>query len=298
MHCNHVISISKFQQQNQLQQAQHLDQQFNDRQDNLAKFFNYCSIDNERGTDNQFNQYNTSYQDQQSRLQQQQQQAVPPPYRTSLLIPRHEMRRNSCSVMNSILRPVSEGIPSLSFTTNQPLQQQQSQHAKAQKFLQIQQKIESSLDQDMEPSVSQKMNRKLSLDANASLFKPRHRTVSIGKLSVDRAKHQHGLSRQSLLADFISGGSLGDTTGSTNRSLDVSDEKLAKTGNSFQRREDWSIIWKLPVNKQNTIDIRLEDEGPYGNDETRCFVLSHFSLLGVHQLSCVFCGCELVVYDR
>lgn len=144
----------------------------------------------------------------------------------------------------------------------------------------------------------QKMSRKLSLDANANLFKPRQRTVSIGKLSVDRVKQQHGLSRQSLLADLMSGDSLGDTTGSTNRSLDVSDEKLAKTGNSFQRREDWSIIAKLPVNKQNTIDIRLEDEGPYGNDETRCFVLSHFSLLGVHELSCVFCGCELVVYDR
>lgn len=178
-------------------------------------------------------------------LNQQQQQLVPPAYRTTLLIPRHEMRRNSCSVMNSILRSVSEDTPSVSFTnqqTQQQQQQQQIQHAKTQKFLQIQQKIESSLDQDLElPSKGQKMNRKLSLDANINLFKPRHRTVSIDKLSVDRVKQQQGLSRQSLLADFMSGGSLGDTTGSTNRSLDVSDEKLAKTGNSFQRREDWSI---------------------------------------------------------
>ena len=66
----------------------------------------------------------------------------------------------------------------------------------------------------------------------------------------------------------------------------------------FQRREDWSILTRLPINKQNTIHIRLEDEGPYGNDETRCFVLSHFSSLGIRELECVFCSCKLVVYDR
>ena len=180
-------------------------------------------------------------------------------------------------------------VRSVSFATQQLI--------KSQKFLQIQQMIESSLDKDTELSASgQKMNRKLSLDANASLFKPRYRTASIGKQLIEPRQ----IRNQIHLADFISGGSLGDTTASSmaSQSLDLSDEKLAKTGNSFRRREDWSIITKLPVNKQNTIDIRLEDEGPYGNDETRCFVLSHFSLLGVHELSCVFCGCELVVYDR
>jgi len=95
------------------------------------------------------------------------------------------------------------------------------------------------------------------------------------------------------------GGSTGsfDSCGSINR-LEVNEEKLAKTGNMFQRREDWSILSRLPINKQNTIHIRLEDEGPYGNDETRCFVLSHFSSLGVRELACVFCSCRLVVYDR
>ena len=76
------------------------------------------------------------------------------------------------------------------------------------------------------------------------------------------------------------------------------EEKLATTGNIFTRRDDWSIISKLPINKQNTIHIRLEDEGPYGNDETRCFVLSHLSSLGVRELDCVFCDSKLVVYDR
>ena len=212
---------------------------------------------------------------------------APQPYKAFLSKAKNEVRRNS-SAVNSMIRPMSE-VRSVSFATQQLI--------KSQKFLQIQQKIESSLDKDTELSASgQKMNRKLSLDANASLFKPRYRTASIGKQLIEPRQ----IRNQIHLADFISGGSLGDTTASSmaSQSLDLSDEKLAKTGNSFRRREDWSIITKLPVNKQNTIDIRLEDEGPYGNDETRCFVLSHFSLLGVHELSCVFCGCELVVYDR
>ena len=69
-------------------------------------------------------------------------------------------------------------------------------------------------------------------------------------------------------------------------------------GSIFERREDWSILSRIPICKQNTIHIRLEDEGPYGNDETRCFVLSHLSALGVKQLTCVSCDCQLVVYDR
>lgn len=76
------------------------------------------------------------------------------------------------------------------------------------------------------------------------------------------------------------------------------EEKLATTGNIFQRREEWSILNKLPINKQNTMHIRLEDEGPFGNDETRCFVLSHLSSLCIKEMNCVFCSCTMLVYDR
>ena len=75
-------------------------------------------------------------------------------------------------------------------------------------------------------------------------------------------------------------------------------EKLAATGNIFKKRENWSIINKLPIEKQNTIHIRLEDEGPYGNDEIRYFVLSHLSQLGVQKVNCLFCDCDMPVYDR
>ena len=77
------------------------------------------------------------------------------------------------------------------------------------------------------------------------------------------------------------------------------ESKLATSGNMFQRREDWpGFLSKLPINKQNTTHIRLDDEGPYGNDETRCFVLSHFSSLNIKNIPCVFCDQELIIYDR
>ncbi len=69
----------------------------------------------------------------------------------------------------------------------------------------------------------------------------------------------------------------------------VLEEKLAQSGNMFNSRKDWSILNQVPLNKQNSIHIRLDDEGPYGNDETRCFLLSHFSTLGIRTMACVAC---------
>jgi headcase protein len=77
-----------------------------------------------------------------------------------------------------------------------------------------------------------------------------------------------------------------------------SGDKLAITGNIFEKRADWSVIKKLPFEKQNTIHLRTRDEGPYGNDEIRCFVLSHLSSLKVKEVPCIFCSCNLIVYDR
>lgn len=76
------------------------------------------------------------------------------------------------------------------------------------------------------------------------------------------------------------------------------DEKIAITGNMFHKRDDWAILTQVPVDKQNAIHIRLEDEGPYGNDETRCFVLSHFSSLAIRAMKCVVCSDEMPIYDR
>lgn len=198
-------------------------------------------------------------------LNQQQQQSTSQTLRY-LASQQNEPRRNSVCV--STLRPVRESRPS------SPIFFQNLSNREL-----IQQKIDQARDLNNNPTLKNYMPRKFSFDSNmqnTSAFKGlRHRNVSSGG----------------------STGSFSDSLGSINR-LDTNDERLAKTGSIFQRREDWSIISKLPINKQNTIHIRLEDEGPYGNDETRCFVLSHFSSLGVKEMACIFCSCELIVYDR
>lgn len=48
-------------------------------------------------------------------------------------------------------------------------------------------------------------------------------------------------------------------------------------GNIFHHRPDLQAFNKLPPQKRNPYHIKMEDEGPYGNDEIRCFVLSALS---------------------
>jgi hypothetical protein len=95
-------------------------------------------------------------------------------------------------------------------------------------------------------------------------------------------------------------GSISNSMGSGNNSgtLPQFDEKHAAAGNIFEHRQDWSILNRLPLHKRNAIHIRLEDEGPYGNDETRCFVLSQLSMVGCTDVTCTVCGQSMVVYDR
>ena len=88
------------------------------------------------------------------------------------------------------------------------------------------------------------------------------------------------------------------TTQESGKSEGLIDKIVASSGNMFHKRDDWSILARIPINKQNTIHIRLEDEGPYGNDEVRCYVLSHFSSLGVRDVKCVLCNVDLKLYDR
>ena len=55
------------------------------------------------------------------------------------------------------------------------------------------------------------------------------------------------------------------------------DATQAAAGNIFKRRMDFSAFSCLPRHQQNPYHIKMEDEGPYGNDETRCFVLANLS---------------------
>jgi hypothetical protein len=74
--------------------------------------------------------------------------------------------------------------------------------------------------------------------------------------------------------------------------------KFVFPGNIFQPRDNWQFLAQIPAAKQNSTHIRLEDEGPYGNDETRCFILSFLSSLSLTSIPCVFCETDCAIYDR
>jgi hypothetical protein len=54
----------------------------------------------------------------------------------------------------------------------------------------------------------------------------------------------------------------------------------------------------LPRHLQNPYHIKTEDDGPHGNDETRCFLLTNLSTQKVTSVSCVICQSVLYIYDK
>lgn len=76
------------------------------------------------------------------------------------------------------------------------------------------------------------------------------------------------------------------------------DDSQAAAGNIFRRRTDFSVFDVLPRTRQNPYHIKMEDEGPHGNDETRCFVLTNLSTQQVTSVSCVACNIELPIFDK
>lgn len=76
------------------------------------------------------------------------------------------------------------------------------------------------------------------------------------------------------------------------------DSSQTSYSNIFRRRHDLTAFNMLPRHKQNPYHIKMEDDGPPGNDETRSFVLNHLSTYKVSSLNCVLCMCALPVFDR
>ncbi|XP_041982286.1 headcase protein [Aricia agestis] len=80
----------------------------------------------------------------------------------------------------------------------------------------------------------------------------------------------------------------------------VSDRIRAGAGANgiFSRRLDFSTFNLLPKHKVNSYQIKIEDEGNHGNDDTRLFILS--TLAGQHKprVSCALCKETLHVFDR
>lgn len=72
-----------------------------------------------------------------------------------------------------------------------------------------------------------------------------------------------------------------------------------KTGNIFERRENFTDLLKIiPRWKLNGYQVKMEDDCPQGNDDTRCLILT---ALGDHKMTevmCLLCHNSMLVYDR
>ncbi|XP_018327513.1 headcase protein [Agrilus planipennis] len=66
----------------------------------------------------------------------------------------------------------------------------------------------------------------------------------------------------------------------------------------FTRRLDFSSFNALPPNRLNSYQIKTEDEGNHGNDDTRCFILSTLASQGRNKVHCVLCEEQMLVFDR
>lgn len=66
----------------------------------------------------------------------------------------------------------------------------------------------------------------------------------------------------------------------------------------FARRLDFSSFNVLPRLKLNSYQVKMEDEGNHGNDETRCFILSTLAAHQLNRAACLLCGGLMAVFDR
>jgi hypothetical protein len=275
--------------QQQLQKQRQLKQQ---KDENFASFVKLC------GTSNISDLQQQQQQQQQQSMSQSQQRVSSKS--SSMATTSQSLRRASyCAPsMVSSLKPVNESTSSSSPPrTSSPTFPNISQ---TQQYLlsefRKKQNLQKSLIKDVLTSGCHSQSQQYATPPP----KPRTRAISAGNAflmqeSSLNSSEGGSFHKHASLSSSFSNSSLSN---SNSRLYDSFEEKLAITGNIFQKRDDWSILGKLPINKQNSIHIRVNDEGPYGNDEIRCFVLGHLSSKSVTDITCVMCACNMIVYDR
>ena len=69
-------------------------------------------------------------------------------------------------------------------------------------------------------------------------------------------------------------------------------------GNIFEHRADLTAFKAIRRAAQNAYHIRLDDDGPHGNDDVRRLLMRRLSAAGVRRFACVACRSSLPVYDE
>lgn len=70
------------------------------------------------------------------------------------------------------------------------------------------------------------------------------------------------------------------------------------SGNIFKHREDFSHLYALPHSLRNPYSVKLEDDGQYGNDETRDTLMKVLSACNTSIIPCACCHSPLQMYDQ
>ncbi|KAI9559953.1 hypothetical protein GHT06_013960 [Daphnia sinensis] len=84
------------------------------------------------------------------------------------------------------------------------------------------------------------------------------------------------------------------------RTTSTNERERRGSGNSglFVHRANFSSFNALPRHKLNSYHIKMEDEGSYGNDDIRCFILSNLATAKMSKTFCVVCQNAMQIYDR
>lgn len=85
-----------------------------------------------------------------------------------------------------------------------------------------------------------------------------------------------------------------------NKRTSTNERERRGSGNSglFVHRANFSSFNALPRHKLNSYHIKMEDEGSYGNDDIRCFILSNLATAKMSKTFCVVCQNAMQIYDR
>ena len=115
-----------------------------------------------------------------------------------------------------------------------------------------------------------------------------------GQQAVNLAQSQLAASRPSRAPERLSGFDFFET------------KEQAASGNIFARRRDLNGFagtanparGGLARPRLNAYSIRLEDDGPQGDDETKTFVLTNLTAYRATSVRCLVCAEQLTVFDR
>ncbi|XP_055851872.1 headcase protein isoform X1 [Episyrphus balteatus] len=86
-----------------------------------------------------------------------------------------------------------------------------------------------------------------------------------------------------------------------NKEVELYSERVRSTSGCngiFSRRLDFSSFNLLPKTRLNSYQVKIEDEGNHGNDETRLFILSSLAQSQMSRVACILCEEPMLVFDR